>query len=360
MKNTIRFSWVADEIVDGGAVFKAFVWTEQTGTRSLKQLLEEEYGLDLTGWILQAVSGISFDGRVLVGCGFNPAGEREFWRAELPPWPVANAPEVPQSSEWSVSVFPNPVRERATVRVTLPAAGHARIDVLDVLGRVVAVLHEGPLAVGAHSFSLSTELLPAGVYVVRADFGKAGAANQAVPCCGNRDQFSSSGVPYCMYFRTADPFTTTNDTLQSGGRLHLRAREAITITGDFLAEAGGEFLAKIESAPGGGGASARMGEEVVEPPFVALPRLEPNYPNPVRQWTTFRFTIPEEARVTLKIYDVLGREVMTLFDADHEAGNVTLRWNPSNQLGRSLSSGVYLYRLKVGNHVETRTLTVLK
>ena len=171
---------MANEIVDGGAVFKAFVWTEQTGTRSLKQLLEEEYGLDLTGWILLAVSGISFDGRVLVGCGFNPAGEREFWRAELPPWPVANAPEVPQSSELSVSVFPNPVRERATVRLVLAESSQSRITVLDVLGRVVAILHDGTLAAGAHSFSLGTARLPAGVYVVRADFDKAGAASQAV------------------------------------------------------------------------------------------------------------------------------------------------------------------------------------
>ena len=165
---------------DGGNGFEAFIWTEETGTRSFKQVLEEEHGLDLTGWKLSYVSAISFDGRVLVGDGFNPAGEREAWRAELPPWPVANTPADPQSSEWSVSVYPNPLRERATVRVTLPAAGHARIDVLDVLGRVVVVLHDGTLAIGTHSFSLGTARFPAGVYVVRADFGKAGAASRTV------------------------------------------------------------------------------------------------------------------------------------------------------------------------------------
>ncbi|MCH7975379.1 MAG: hypothetical protein IIC18_02345 [Bacteroidetes bacterium] len=86
-----------------------------------------------------------------------------------------------------------------------------------------------------------------------------------------------------MYFRTAKSITATNDTVWTGGCLHLRARDTFTITDDLLAEAGGEFLARIEPAPGGGGANARIGDEVVEPPFVPLPRLEPNYPNPVRQ-----------------------------------------------------------------------------
>ena len=160
----------------------AFIWTAETGTRLLKSVLVDIYGLDLTGWALLNVyyNGINADGTVIVGSALNPQGDLEGWRAVLPPWPVANAPETPRPPELSVSVFPNPARERATVRVTLPAAGHARIDVLDVLGRVVAVLHEGSLAAGARSFSLSTERLPAGVYVVRADLGKAGAASRTM------------------------------------------------------------------------------------------------------------------------------------------------------------------------------------
>ena len=168
--------------VSGDEGTGAFIWTAETGTRLLKSVLVDLYGLDLTGWALITVyyNGLNADGTVIVGAGQNPQGELEGWRAVLPPWPVANAPEAPQSSEWSVSVFPNPVRERATVRVTLAAPSQGRVTVSDVLGRVVAVLHDGTLAAGAHSFSLSTERLPAGVYVVRADFGIAGAASQAV------------------------------------------------------------------------------------------------------------------------------------------------------------------------------------
>ena len=169
-------------VVSGATLSGPFIWTEETGTWLLKDLLEDVYGLDLTGWGLSAVwyNGVNYDGTVIVGEGVNPDGDFEGWRAELPPWPVTNAPEAPETTQIEVSVYPNPVRDRATVRVMLPAAVHARIDVLDVLGRVVAVLHDGTLAAGAHSFSLSTERLPAGVYVVRADFGKTGVVSRVV------------------------------------------------------------------------------------------------------------------------------------------------------------------------------------
>ena len=122
-------------VVSGATLSGPFIWTEETGTWLLKNLLEDIYGLDLTGWGLSSVwyNGVNYDGTVIVGEGVNPDGDFEGWRA-----------------------------------------------VLDVLGRVVAVLHEGSLAAGARSFSLSTERLPAGVYVVRADFGEAGAASRAV------------------------------------------------------------------------------------------------------------------------------------------------------------------------------------
>lgn len=168
-------------IADGANGIEVFIWEDQIGMRSLRELLEDDYGLDLGGWALWAVytNALSYDGRVIVGSGFNPQGDSEAWRAELPPWPVANAPDAPQSSELTVSVFPNPVRERATIRVTLSAAGHVRIDVLDVLGRVVAVPHDGVLAIGAHSFSLSTERLPAGVYIVRSEIASGAAQTVA-------------------------------------------------------------------------------------------------------------------------------------------------------------------------------------
>jgi uncharacterized membrane protein len=62
----------------------AFIWDEQQGMRSLQQILEQEHGLDLTGWRLEAARGISADGRVIVGMGRSPSAANEGWIAVLP------------------------------------------------------------------------------------------------------------------------------------------------------------------------------------------------------------------------------------------------------------------------------------
>ncbi len=79
--------------------------------------------------------------------------------------------EVPSAS--SLSVYPNPLGEdaSATVALTLDAAAEARVVVYDVLGRAVAMLHEGRLKAGAHRFDLSGRALPSGVYLVRVEVG---------------------------------------------------------------------------------------------------------------------------------------------------------------------------------------------
>ena len=75
--------------------------------------------------------------------------------------------EAPVPTEASLSVYPNPFAREATVALALPAVSALRLSVYDVLGRRVAVLHDGPLAAGAHRFDLDAQALPAGVYLVR-------------------------------------------------------------------------------------------------------------------------------------------------------------------------------------------------
>ena len=165
-----------------------------------------------------------------------------------------------------------------------------------------------------------------------------------------------------MYFQTPNSITATNDMLASGGRLHLRAFESITITGDFLAEAGGDLLVQIDPDPGAGGGSGnlRAGDgPIAEVPMNTRPALHPNYPNPFYHQTTFRFSIPEAGHVSLKVYDILGREITTLLDQHHEAGNVTFLWVAADRASRPLASGVYLYQLRVGDVVETGRMTFL-
>ena len=76
---------------DGGQ--EAFIWDSAQGMRSLKYVLENDYGLDLTGWMLTRAYAVSADGRVVVGEGINPNGTIEAWRAVMNPNqpPVAEA-----------------------------------------------------------------------------------------------------------------------------------------------------------------------------------------------------------------------------------------------------------------------------
>jgi hypothetical protein len=83
--------------------------------------------------------------------------------------------------------------------------------------------------------------------------------------------------------------------------------------------------------------------------------LEQNYPNPFNPSTTIRYRIPELSFVTIKIYDVLGNEIETLFKEVKPAGTYEITW-----YAEGLPSGVYFYQLKKGSFVETKKMTLLK
>ena len=89
--------------------------------------------------------------------------------------------------------------------------------------------------------------------------------------------------------------------------------------------------------------------------------LHQNYPNPFNPGTQITFALPEAAVVTLKVYDLLGREVKTLVNQRRAAGTHTVRWDGTDEAGNPVASGVYLYRLHVGNNfVQTRKMVLLK
>jgi probable HAF family extracellular repeat protein len=64
---------------------EAFIWDSTNGMRSLKNVLENDHGLDLTGWTLKRAAGISDDGLIIVGYGVNPSSDYEAWMADLSP-----------------------------------------------------------------------------------------------------------------------------------------------------------------------------------------------------------------------------------------------------------------------------------
>ena len=83
--------------------------------------------------------------------------------------------------------------------------------------------------------------------------------------------------------------------------------------------------------------------------------LSQNFPNPFNPSTTIRFSISQNAKVTLKIFDVLGREVATLVNGNLEQGMYEVMWR-----GGSNASGVYCYVLQMNNAVLTRKMILLK
>jgi hypothetical protein len=92
---------------------------------------------------------------------------------------------------------------------------------------------------------------------------------------------------------------------------------------------------------------------------IAVPKvvaLNQNYPNPFNPTTTITFTLAQDGFTTLKIYDVLGREVTTLVNGEMKSGIVnTVSFNASN-----LSGGVYFSRLEAGSFVSTKKLILIK
>ncbi len=80
-----------------------------------------------------------------------------------------------------------------------------------------------------------------------------------------------------------------------------------------------------------------------------------NYPNPFNPVTTIKYSIPQAAFVSLKVYDVLGREVASLVNDKKSAGNYKVKWNAKN-----FTSGIYFYRIEAGSFVQTNKMILLK
>ena len=88
--------------------------------------------------------------------------------------------------------------------------------------------------------------------------------------------------------------------------------------------------------------------------------LHQNYPNPFNPMTTLRYDLPEDAMVTIMIYDIMGRRIKTLVNIDQTAGYRSIHWNATNDLGQSVSAGMYIYTIQAGDFRQTRKMVLLK
>lgn len=92
-------------------------------------------------------------------------------------------------------------------------------------------------------------------------------------------------------------------------------------------------------------------DEVVPTVF----KLEQNYPNPFNPSTIIKFAIPQRSNVVLKIYDILGSELLTLVNEELESGWYEKIFNSSG-----FASGMYIYRMQAGDYISTRKMLLVK
>ena len=130
-----------------------------------------------------------------------------------------------------------------------------------------------------------------------------------------------------------------------------------------LAVVGNEVFVGGEFTLAGGIASTFIarwigGATNVEPISIDMPStylLQQNYPNPFNPSTTILFSIPTSEFVTLKVYDVLGREIATLVNENLSAGSYSYNFDAKN-----LTSGVYLYKLQAGKYSEIKKMMLIR
>ena len=88
--------------------------------------------------------------------------------------------------------------------------------------------------------------------------------------------------------------------------------------------------------------------------------ISQNYPNPFNPSTTINYQLAVSENVTIKIFDITGKLVRTLLNQRNSVGYHSITWNGNNDDGKSVSSGTYLYQIRIANSVQTKRMLFLK
>ena len=89
--------------------------------------------------------------------------------------------------------------------------------------------------------------------------------------------------------------------------------------------------------------------------------LAQNYPNPFNNSTRIRFKLPKRKKISLKIYDITGKEVIRLINnRNYALGEHEIAWNGINQTGKEVSSGIYLYELRAEGFKQVKKMLLIK
>ncbi|MFQ6618417.1 MAG: FlgD immunoglobulin-like domain containing protein, partial [Fidelibacterota bacterium] len=101
-------------------------------------------------------------------------------------------------------------------------------------------------------------------------------------------------------------------------------------------------------------------EESATPAVLKKYKLNQNYPNPFNSKTLIQFYLPEEVHVTLKIYNLLGKEIKTLANGSLHVGVHQIVWDGTDQKGRSMGSGLYFYWLNTASFQQVKKMILIR
>jgi hypothetical protein len=160
-------------------------------------------------------------------------------------------------------------------------------------------------------------------------------------------------------------------TVESGDIAVLNTSDNLTISYDIIIDAGEHMSWVLTSGTEKDYILKGTGEIVVptEETFTLERKaiipiaytLHQNYPNPFNPITSLRYDLPEQAQVTLTVYDLIGREVTQLVNnTTQEAGYRSVQWNATDMQGKPVSAGIYLYQIRTADFVQTKKMVLLK
>jgi len=88
--------------------------------------------------------------------------------------------------------------------------------------------------------------------------------------------------------------------------------------------------------------------------------MSQNYPNPFNPSTKIDFSVPRSSIVTIKIYDITGKEIKSLVSQKMSPGKYTVDWNGTDNNGLQIATGVYFYRLVASGNVIVKKMVLIK
>ena len=99
---------------------------------------------------------------------------------------------------------------------------------------------------------------------------------------------------------------------------------------------------------------------IIDETFPITYKLYNAYPNPFNPTTQIKYDLPEDAMVSITIYDIMGRSIKSLVNIKQTAGHHSIKWDATNNLGEPVSAGMYIYMIQAGEFRQVKKMVLLK